>query len=57
MRTGFATIFCGKCHKKIPVIWSGRKYKTPCPWCAQVQTVKNTRLKNFKPVKMQEESK
>lgn len=52
MRTGFATITCGKCHKKIAVIWSGHKYRMPCPWCAQVQTVKNTRLRKFKPVKM-----
>lgn len=54
MRKGFAIIFCGNCHKKIPIIWDGMKYKLPCPWCGTEQTVKNTRLKNFQPYEEKE---
>lgn len=51
MRKGFGTITCGKCQQKIPVIWMGEKFKMPCPRCRASQTVTNTRLKKFKPLK------
>lgn len=51
MRKGFGTITCGKCKQKIPVIWMGEKFKMPCPRCRSSQTVTNTRLKKFQPLK------
>jgi hypothetical protein len=56
MRKGFGTITCGKCKQKIPVIWMGEKFKMPCPKCRARQTVTNTRLKNFQPLKENEKN-
>ena len=51
MRKGFGMITCGHCSEKIPVIWSGKKFKMSCPKCRKTQTVTNVRLKNFQSLK------
>lgn len=55
MKQGLGIVKCGSCSRATPVVWSGHKYKMPCPTCGATMNIHRQRLKKFKPMKFMEE--